>query len=61
MRFGVFRQRLGWNIRRRRRRDIGRGSINDIGHSGRPGDVGFSRLFDHAGRRCNVEAVLLFS
>ena len=57
----MFRHRLGWNVGRRRRRDIGRRRIDDIGHSRRPGHVRFSRLFDHVGEPCNVEAALLFS
>ena len=54
-------QWLGRDVGWRRRADIGRRRVDDVGHSRRPRNIGLSWLVDHAGGWCNPEAALLLS
>jgi hypothetical protein len=61
MRLRVLGQRLGRDVRWRRRADIGRRCVDDVGHSRLPRQIGLSWLVDHAVGWCNLEAALLLS
>ena len=61
MRLRMLGQWLGRDVGWRRRPDIGRRCVDDVGHPRRPRNIGFSWLFDHAGGLCNLEAALLLS